>query len=837
MHEQFQRVDEAAPANPAAVDSEGARPDRPQAPEPQPPLETARDADAASAVVVAAVGLSRHGEPSLKRLFAAVRPGLGVAWAVAARQLAAGDGARLAEMIGQACGLPSQVIEDGLEPQPDHVYVAPDDRLMSFHEGRLRLAPAPEAPGERGRVDSLLASLAAAKGAMAIGVLLAGVGPDGTAGVIALKEGGGLIVCERDPEGSGEDAHPLIDPTGLADFVLDADVIPDRVARYAAHLRESPAPQDPKAAEAEIADQIIRIAGILRKRTGHDFHAYKPNTFLRRVQRRMQVNAVDQVERYVEFLREDSEEVNHLFQDLLIGVTQFFRDKPEFDLLERKVVHRLFEGKGAGDKVRVWVLGCATGEEAYSIAILLREHMGRMDVVPQVQIFATDIDGRALAVARAGRYPDTIVKDVPPERLLRWFSKEGETYRVNRELREMCIFSQHNVIRDAPFSRVDLVSCRNLLIYLMGSLQDRLIPLFHFALRGSGFLFLGSAENVSRHAKLFSPVDRQRRIFQRLETPTRVLPQFPLSAGDRAARSMGETRPAPRRTPDGGLGRQAERVAERHAPAYVLVDPQYEVLHFSGRTGRFLEPAPGTANLSILNLVHRDLRVELRAALQRAAHDFAPVEASGLTMEASGDGRTRRVDLTVEPLSGDPPPGYVVLFRDSSAVLPAAEAMADAAVVRDQHVQRMESELRLTRERLQASIEELESTNEELQSSNEEFQSINEELQSANEELETSKEELQSINEELQTVNGELAERVSDLGRANNDLKNFLEATQIATLFLDNDLRVKTFTPAMAEVFHLIDADVGRPISHIAPRIAYSDMRDDIRRVLRTLTP
>ena len=786
-------------------------------------------------VAVVGVGLTTLGLTSLEVLFASASTVQDIAWVVTTRQAESIDIAQLVETLSRVSPLAVEIAAHGVRPQPNRIYVAPNDQLMTFGDGALQMEPAEQALGERGAMDSFFVSLAETNGRAAVCVLLAGLGAEGGAGVMALKDGGGVVVCEREAARS-EELHPLSDPTGLADFVLDASDIAARVGQYIRHLRNSPAGRDEQAAEEQIADQIGRIAAVLRNRTGHDFHGYKHGTFLRRIARRMQVNAIDKVEDYIAFLRDDADEVHHLFQDLLIGVTHFFRDKAEFDLLEREVVPRLFEGKGAGDHVRVWVLGCSTGEEAYSIALLLREHMDTLEAAPTVQIFATDIDGRALTVARAGRYPDTIAAKISPERLLRWFTKEGITYRVNKELREMCIFSQHNIIKDAPFSRIDLCSCRNLLIYLNASLQDRVIPLFHFALRGQGYLFLGSSENVTRHQRLFSPLDRQRRIFRRLDTGVRVLPDFPLSLG--RARGNLDT-PSPGKRPDTAvqLGRQAERVVERHAPAYVLVDPSFEVLSFSGRTGRFLEPASGSANLNVLNLVHRDLRMDLRAALQRASLDKSLVKIDRIAIDSSEDSERRRVDLIVEPLPGEEPAGYVVLFRDAGAAAANDDDLVvDAAVLRDEHVQRLEGDLRLTRERLQATIEELESTNEELKSSNEEYQSVNEELQSANEELETSKEELQSVNEELHTVNSELAQRVSELGRANSDLKNLLESTQIATVFLDHDLRVKGFTPAMSDVFHLIETDLGRPLNHIAARIAYPEMQDDVRRVLRTLT-
>jgi two-component system CheB/CheR fusion protein len=483
-------------------------------------------------------------------------------------------------------------------------------------------------------------------------------------------------------------------------------------------------------------------------------------------------------------------------------------------------------------------VGCSTGEEAYSIAILLREHMARIEDAPQIQIFASDLDGRALAAARAGRYPDTIAPQMTPERLGRWFVKEGNTYHIAKELREMCIFSQHSIIKDAPFSRIDLISCRNLLIYLDADLQTQVIPLFHFALRSGGVLFLGNSENVSRHAALFSAVESRSRIFSRIETATRALPSFPFTSVDRRLLSQPVFVPATEspRADSGDLARKAQQVAERYAPAYAVLDHAYTVLQFSGRTGRFLDPAGGVASLNFLQLVHSSLRLDLRAALARATEEDRSVTLTGLSVESGG--HQLSVDIVVEPIreSSSTALGFMVLFRDS-AVRPDSETPQKSRLHESEHTQRLEDELQLTKARLQGTIEELESTNEELKSSNEEYQSLNEELQSANEELETSKEELQSINEELTTVNGELAHRVQELGRANSDLKNFLESTQIATLFLDNDLRVTNFTPTIVEVFHLIESDLGRPIGHLRPRVAYDELQDDVRRVLRTLQP
>jgi two-component system CheB/CheR fusion protein len=736
------------------------------------------------------------------------------------------------DKVAAATRMRVALADDEAPLEPNCVYVARDPDLVTVEGGRLHVRPA--SPND-GRIDSLLVSAAEAYEEAGVVVVLHGLGSEGATAVAATKRCGGFAIAEGSDEGL-EPEGQAVTAAGIADLRLPAERIGPEIAAYVANLvRTADGDNLAEKLHEDVGQQIARIAAILRNATGNDFHGYKHATFLRRIQRRMQVVQLDEIDRYIERLRADPTEVQHLFQDLLIGVTQFFRDPAEFEILENEVIPKLFEGKGADDRIRVWVLGCATGEEAYSLAVLLREQMSKMDVAPHVQIFATDIDARALAVARGGRYADSIARHLSPERLARWFVKEGATYCVVKDLREMCIFSPHNLIKDAPFSRIDLLSCRNLLIYLNSDLQDRVIPIFHFSLKSGGYLFLGPAENVTRHQKLFAPIDRKNRIFRRLETPTRVLPDFPLSPRTDRPEAGGEViwRPDPPRALTGRIGRRVEQVAERYAPAYLVVDENYDVLHFSGRTGRFLEPASGAASLNLLNLVHRDLRLDLRTALHKAVSQREKIEVRNVRLGVNGHART--INLVVEPIPASEEIGtLVVLFQDAG---PAVEGTAagETSGAHDEHVARIEAELRVTKERLQTTIEELESTNEELKSSNEEYQSINEELQSANEELETSKEELQAVNEELQTVNGELAHRVGDLARANSDLKNLLESTQIATIFLDNDLRLRSFTPASTDVFHLIEADVGRPIAHITARVAYAELQDDARRVLKTL--
>ncbi|PYE23900.1 two-component system CheB/CheR fusion protein [Rhizobium sp. PP-CC-3A-592] len=797
--------------------------------EPDHPARPLRD----EPLAIIGIGVSATSLGSLDRIFSGLTCDLGAAYLVVVRQQDGLDVQAVVDVLRRRNDLTVKIAVEGEAVAKDTIFVAGPDDMLTLDGDHLHVRAASEPIGHRATVDTLLISLAEQARERAIAVLLRGLGSDGTGGVVATKKFGGLSIGEvEDEEAVSTQDGP--GPFGAVDYRLAADEIATHIAGHVRSLHDLEETSPDDGAEGSIRSQIMRVTAILRKVTGHDFHGYKKGTFMRRVHRRMNVSHIDGVDAYIAKLQADREEVESLFQDLLIGVTQFFRDSAEFEALEREIP-RLLEGRGPGEPLRVWVLGCATGEEAYSIAMLLREHMAAMDHPPEVQIFATDLDARALGIARAARYSTGIETQVSPDRLVRWFVREGDTYCIIKELREMCIFSPHSILKDAPFSRMDIVSCRNLLIYLDGELQNRVIPIFHFSLREGGILFLGSSENVTRHTKLFSPVDRKHRLFRRLETATRLILDFPLRTRARGiAQPFVPTAPVQAGRLPMTISRHADAVVERYTPAYVIVDTHYDILHFSGRTGRYLEPAAGAATLNLLSLAHRDLRLDLRAALHRAATEAVRVEVSRVVFR--NNDLTSVVNLLVEPLGGGDVTSLIVLFQDAGTVSEGTTVHGEWLTT-DDHIQRLETDLRVTRDRLQATIEELESTNEELKSSNEEYQSINEELQSASEEMETSKEEVQSVNEELQTVNGELAHRVTELGRANSDLKNLLEATKIATVFLDNDLRVRSFTPEASQIFHLLETDVGRPLDHVVSRVGYPELQDDVRRVLRSLTP
>ncbi len=741
----------------------------------------------------------------------------------------------MTELLARYTRMPVVEITEGMEAVADRIHVIPPNTTLTMEGDRFRL----ETPrSTSSTIDSFFLSVAEQHGEQAVGIVLSGSGSDGSAGLEAIKEAGGLTLVQAG-ETSRYDSMPRSAiATGLVDFILPVEEMPGQLAQYARDLVRSKT-DGSMPSRQQARRHLVKIFTLLRAGTGHDFSQYKNSTFIRRVQRRMQAAQVAALADYVELLRQDPREVEALFRDLLIGVTQFFRDARAFEVLQRDIIPKLLEHKGPDDHVRIWVPGCATGEEAYSIAILLRERMAEADAAPKVQIFATDIDDHALAIARAGLYPEAISRDVSPDRLEHFFVREGSDYRVTKEIREMCIFSVHNVIKDAPFSKLDLISCRNLLIYLDSTLQNRVLQLFHFALRHRGCLFLGPSENVTQLPKLFTKIDGKFRLFKAREADVgRPVVEFPLATSIyrgqlEADRPQSALPPTIRDT----VSRRAQRVVEAYAPACFVVDDHYEILHFSGRTGRYLQPSPGVASLNLFSIVESGLRPDLRTVIHQAVSTGRRVTRENVSLPV--DGGFQLLNLIAEPLvTGDGGPKFCIVILQEVGTpkqLGAAGVEAASDAQKDEIIRHLESELIATRERLQTTIEELETSNEEMKSSNEEFQSVNEELQSANEELETSKEELQSVNEELETVNAELNSKIESLDRAVSDRKNLLESTQIATLFLDTKLRVRSFTPAVKEIFHLIDSDAGRPITDIVSRLSYESLARDVGRVLRTL--
>jgi two-component system CheB/CheR fusion protein len=591
---------------------------------------------------------------------------------------------------------------------------------------------------------------------------------------------------------------------------------------------------DHEADNANIDEARTEICAILRNQVGHDFLGYKERTFFRRVQRRMQVNQIKTIDGYIERLRQEPKEVGALFRDLLINVTNFFRDADAFEALKTVAIPKLFAGRGADDTVRAWVPGCATGEEVYSIAILMREHMETLRAVPRVQIFATDIDEPSLVVARAARYPEALLDGVSDERRKKYFTHDDGNYMLTKDVRDICVFSPHNVIRDPPFSRLDLVSCRNLLIYFGPDMQDEVIPTFHYALRPGGYLFLGTSENVSQFSELFTPLDKKNRLFRSREDVSSSA-RVPLVVSGLRPAPFPMTYGSPRTLAGISLRHAVEgQVLDRYSPAHVAVNRDGDIVYYSGHTGKYLEPMAGTPSRQLLTLAKKGLRLDLRTILREAIETGQRATREGVSVEAEDD-RIQFVDLWAEPLneSNGDDKLFLVVFRDVGPAVSREDAVQRETTPDETGVQ-LERELRETRERLQSLIEEYETALEELKSSNEELVSVNEELQSTNEELEASKEELQSVNEELHTVNAELSGKVDALDRSNADLANLFESTKVATVFLDRELIIRSFTPAVSQIFNMLPGDRGRPLTDLVSRISLPTLAQDVQAVMKS---
>lgn len=749
----------------------------------------------------------------------------------------------LPEILARATWMEVVKAEHGQTVEAGRVHVMPPGAILTIRDGRLIIRRPNAERRERNPIDIFFGALATDAGDRAIGIVLSGAGSDGALGLKAIKEHGGITMAQgADHSAPGHSGMPdSAVATGMVDLLLPVEAMAPKLAELASSmLLEALAIPEASESEPEQLDEARRtICGIVTKQVGHDFSGYKPSTFLRRVRRRMQILHLISLAAFIERLRRDPDEVAALFHDLLINVTDFFRDADAFEALTHHIP-RLLDGKGADETVRVWIPGCATGEEVYSIAILFREAQEAMETPPKVQIFATDIDEAALGVARSGRYPAALLEKVSEERLERYFVNDGGSYSITREVREICIFSAHSLVRDPPFSRIDMISCRNLLIYLGSELQNRVVPLFHYALCPGGLLFLGSAENVSQHPDLFNAIDKKHRIFERAEKAPGAI-GFPLYVAGGPMPSVVADRPVPRSEQAiRSVRSMAEaRVLERHAPAFVIVDADNEIIHFSGRTGRYLEAPTGAPTRHLPSLARKGLRLDLGIALNEARQAGHAVTRNDLSIEL--DDRVQFFDLTVEPLreqGGDSL--CLVLFAETGE--PVA---ADQVAVRglrcfqgdEEAVQHLEHELRETRERLQSLVEEYETAIEELKSSNEELVSMNEELQSTSEELETAKEEQQSVNEELHTVNIELHRKVEELDRANADMRNLFASTRIATVFLDRGLLIRSFTPDAGSIFNLIGSDIGRPLTDISNRLAYARLKEDIYKVFETGDP
>jgi two-component system, chemotaxis family, CheB/CheR fusion protein len=764
---------------------------------------------------VVGLGASAGGLEAFRQFLSAVPEQSGLSY-VLVQHLDPNHESLLPELLARCTALPVRQAQDKMPIEADHVYLVPPNANLEIADSHIRLTPFAEPRGLRRPIDTFFKSLAGDQSENAAGIVLSGTGSDGTAGLRAVKEAGGLTLAQS-PNTAGYDGMPSSAiSTGHVDHILPPARMPGVLIDYF-----TGSPRFAGTADAELDEHIRRVCEIVNDRLGHDFRNYKRNTLFRRIQRRMQVVGAASPEDYVNRLLASQTECEHLFRDILINVTGFFRDPAAFARLAEIVVPAILEGRSRSDPVRIWVPGCSSGEEAFSLAMLFANALEERPDRPEIQIFATDIDEQMLAIARSGRYPESIAKEVPPHLLAKYAGTEEGRYLLAPAIRDMVRFSPHSVIKDPPFSRIDLISCRNLMIYFDSEVQDRLIALFHYALVPHGFLFLGPSENIHQRADLFEPVDLQARLFKRRRASATLPMELTASLTGWTGR---DRRPA--EAPAGRGNRFAEpglrRVFERYAPAHVVVDQRGEIRFSSGRLAKYLDFAAGEPTMRLMELARPDLRRPLREGLHMAAESGRRCVREGLQVRSETG--SQAIDLVVDPLEDG---ATLVVFRDAEEF--RRETAEDAAAAShdlaepEARLALVEDELARTREQLRATIEELETSNEELKSSNEEMMSMNEELQ--------------STNEELTTANDELKTKIDELALANSDLQNFIESTSVATILLDRHLRLRSFTPLATELFRLIDKDRGRPLLDVTARFDTASLEEELWAVLRTIRP
>ena len=778
---------------------------------------------------IVTIGASAGGVTALQRFFEALPEQAGAAFVVV-MHLDPDHRSELPQILAGRTRMPVIQVNERQKLEADHVYVIPPDRRVELIDHEISPTVFDEPRGRRAPIDGFLRSATERTGDC-FALILSGAGSDGAIGVRAVKEAGGIILVQAPEEAEYSSMPRSAIASGVADFILP---VRDLAARLVELIRIKRTVKQPE--EPEVDEELLRrVLAHLRVRTGHDFSKYKRSTVLRRLARRMQVTRTENLSEYYEALRESADEAQALLSDLLISVTTFFRDHDAFEALATQVLPGLFEGRELDATIRVWVSGCATGEEAYSIAMLLQEEAAKHELRPSIQMFGSDLDARALAVAREGRYPASIEADVSEDRLRRFFIREGEGYRVRQELRDTILFAIHDLLKDPPFSHVDLISCRNVLIYLDRDLQDQVCNTFRYALNPGGFLLLGASETADSPSGLFRTVDRSARIYKPMQTgdKPRLFPRLlgPATMRDQTALVGRHV------SPSAALSEAAlhRRVLEKVAPPSILVDDMHRVIHLSENAGRYLQPSGGLLSGDVVDLSRPELRFELRSALHRFFEQRQP--SLSLPIMVRFNGAPHWVHLHIAGVTdATEAPRALVMFVEGEAV---DETLISAEPERatNEIVRRLRQELELTQARLRTIREESDAANEELRAGNEELQSINEEYRSTSEELETSKEELQSINEELQTVNAELKLKLDAISRANSDLQNLLAATDFGTLFLDSGLRIKRFTDRATDLFSITSSDEGRPISDFSHQLEYDDLINDCRKVLSDLTP
>jgi two-component system CheB/CheR fusion protein len=789
---------------------------------------------------IVAVGASAGGLEAFTEMLKGLPDDTGMAF-VMIQHLSPTHSSMLPEILTRATSIPVAQVENNMPVEPDHVYVIPPGQDMVLSDGRLQLSPRTELRGVARPIDQFMRSLAEEHGHKAIAIVLSGTGNDGTLGIDEVKAAGGITFVQD--SSAGHDGMPRSAIAGgSVDFILSPREIARELGRIAQHPYVSPALDEGDAALSE--GDLQHVIGMLKESSGVDFTNYKHNTLYRRITRRMALNKLVSARAYLKQLKGNAEEMEALYQDVLINVTSFFRNPEAYEALKTEIFPKLTSERGRHEQVRVWALGCSTGEEAYSVAIAYSEFLESSGRRIPLQVFATDLNGAGIEKARAGIYGKGIAQDVSAERLRRYFVEFDGSYRIAKPIRDMCVFARQNVLADPPFSRIDLVACRNMLIYMEPVLQHRLIPMLHYALRGDGYLWLGNSETIGSYRDLFEPIDAKNRIYAK-KGPSRSVASIPM-ASPRWMRHPVPQVGAQQEVRANDAQKEADRILiNRYAPPGVVLNEGHEILQFRGDTSPFLRPAPGKASLNFLKMLREGLMVAARGALSRARRDQVVAREEGLRVRSNGGWRT--VDVVVVPLKGnDIAPGSVlVLFEEPAHSVDArsrqldADARAAALVPApedvgggEHEITRLKQELSATRDYLQSVIEQQEAANEELQSANEEVQSANEELQSINEELETSKEEIQSSNEELATVNDELQNRNRELTQSTNDFANLFSSVQMPIVMLGRDLRIRRFTPAAEKVLNLIPSDVGRPIGDIKMNLSIDDFEQMVVEVI-----
>lgn len=785
---------------------------------------------------IAGIGASAGGLEALKLFFDNTPSTTGMAFVIV-QHLDPMHKSLMSELLAEHTKMEVSEVKDGVKVKPNSVYIIPPNKDLRILNGVLLLIKPTEARAKRRSIDSFFHSLAEDQKENAIGIILSGTGTEGTLGLKEIIAEGGISIVQ-DPKTAKFDGMPqsAIDEN-TADYILAPEKMPAQLLKYIKNRNKTSIHVKMPEVSVPLESQLKKIFLMIRNQTGYDFSNYKTNTIVRRILKRKALNQINSIEDYITFLQNNSAEIEKLYKDFLIGVTSFFRDKEVFNSVEKNAIPYLLKKCWEKQELRVWVCGCSTGEEAYSLAILFKEAQEKNKQYIKVTIFASDIDKDAIGFARNGIYPESSIADIAPEQLSRHFIKKENNYQLKKEIREMVVFAHHNVIKDPPFSRMDMITCRNLLIYMNSDLQKRIIPLFHHSLNNEGILLLGTSESIGEFTNSFTVFDPKIKIYKKnsesikhkstagYELPNikqGILPAVSFPSAD-ARKKLNVS------------GLTEKILLDNYAPPSVIIDKNNNALYFSGNTGLYLEPPNGEANLNILEMAKRGLKSDLESAIKKARTIKTEVETSGVDIIVNDHVQT--INLKVKPvLSKETDLGAMMIIFESAQT--SKKIISDTtknSEINKPKLIELEKELKITREHLQTAIDELETSNEDLQTTNEEYQSSNEELQSTNEELETSREELQSVNEELITVNTELSGKIEQLSQANDDLNNLLSSIEVATVFLDRNLKIKRFTPAATKIFNLIPSDIDRPVTHLSSNIVYKALADDVKNALKTL--